>query len=334
MRKKQRDPLEAGRIIKQIAPVLGITIDELMERTSKKVHRGIETVRQYFYEGQPWPFEDMGYDDCLEIVCNFLSEQQREGKLTEQDVKEKREDAERILKVAFVDLDTLSFHGRKSWDTEKKKIVNDSYNNPMACLREPPIPYVHKDISGDTITDTIEMQVEWIMQDISNLDIETLYVLNRYFDAFSSVTERDLKWIDYLDCLGHNKVKRELSKKEFPVNSKLISENMNSKDFLQWLELLSRRGYRDTTRKTDSDRLKSAVEEKVRSYADKCGLKIIFFHNFIQCLVNKHNGSFFDVEPKYWKTFVLIKYWVSHFEDVPEMVINTYPPQIEEERQP
>lgn len=308
MRKKQRDPLETGRIIKQIAPVLGITIDELMEMTFKKVHRGKETVRQYFYEGKPWPFEDMGYDDCLEMVWAFLEKQQQEGKLTEQDVENKRREVERIFSVAFMDLDTLSVHGKK-------------------------LP--------DTATDKIEDEIEWIMRDISNLDIETLYVLNRYFDAFSSVTERDLKWIDLLDCLGYveglvtmDEFIRQLLKEEFPVSCGLLSENMNRKDFLQWLELLSRRGYKDTTRKTDSNRLKSAIEKKVRSYVAECGFEILPLHNFIRYLVNEHKGSFFDVELKYWKIVMLIKYWVSHFEDVPEIVTNIYPPQIEEERQP
>lgn len=295
MRKKQRDPLEAGRIIKQIAPVLGITINELMEMTSKKVHRGIETVRQYFYEGKPWPFEDMGYDDCLEMACNVLDEQQQGGKLTEEDVKGKQTEVKRILSVAFMDLDTLTVHG--------KKLSNIGVNK-------------------------IEDEIEWIIRNIGKLDIETLYILNRYFDAFSSITETDLEWIDLLDCLGHvkglvtiDKFERDLLKEKFSVSCGLISENMNRKDFLQWLELLSRRGYRDTTRKTDSGRLKSAVEKKVRSYADECGSEIVSFHNFIQYLVNKHNGSFFDVEPKYWKVFVLIKYWVSHFEDRPVIVL-------------
>ena len=308
MGKRQRDQLQAGRIIKQIAPVLDMTVEELTHFFYTETFWKENSARHYLMGDTPWPFENMGYDDCHEMVCAFLDEQQQEGKLTEQDMKEKQKEVERILHVAFLDLDTLSVHGKE-------------------------LP--------DTGTDKIEDEIEWIMRDISNLDIETLYVLNRYFDAFSSVTERDLKWIDLLDCLGYvdglvtmDEFIRQLLKEEFPVSCGLISENMSRKDFLQWLELLSRRGYKDTTRKTDSNRLKSAIEKRVRSYTDECGFEIISLHNFIQYLVNEHNGSFFDVEPKYWKVFVLIKYWVSHFEDVPEIAINIYPPQIEEEQQP
>lgn len=52
------------------------------------------------------------------------------------------------------------------------------------------------------------------------------------------------------------------------------------------------------------------------------GFKITPLHCFIRYLVSEHNGSFFDIEQKYWKLFLLIKYWISHLEAAPEIVIN------------
>lgn len=265
MRKKQRDPLEAGRIVKKLAPVLGITIDKLIKMISGKTCNGEDSIRQCFYEGKPWPFEDMGYDNCLEMAYGILDGQQRDGKLTEQQVERKKQEIKEILNVAFFDIDKWTFHGRKSWAKECHEICNKS----RVSLIEPPIPYVYQRESDDITADPIERQIEWIMRDINGLNLETLYVLNRYFDAFSSITEPDMKWIDVLDCFGHieglfsiDEFQRRLSKEEFSVSCKLILENMNSKDFQQWLELLSRRGYKDTTRKTDSNKLKSSIEKK------------------------------------------------------------------------
>lgn len=308
MGKKQRDLLHTGYIVKQIAPVLDMPVEKLMNLFYEETFWNENTARHYLMEDRPWPFEKMGYDDCLEIVCDFLDKRQQEGKLTEQDVKEKQKKVKQILSVAFMDLDTLT-----------------------ACRGKSP----------DAGVGRIENEIEWILRDISKLDIDTLYVLIRYFDAFSSITERDLKWIDFLDCLGHvegvvtiDEFKRKLLKERFDISGRLISENMSSKDFLQWLELLSRRGYKDTTRKADPQKLNTAIEEKIRFYADKCGFEITSLHNFIRYLVDEHNGSFFNIGREYLKVFVLIKYWISHFENVPEIPINIYPPQIEEERQP
>lgn len=310
MGKKQRDLLHAGCIIKKIAPVLNMPVEKLINLFYEETFWNESTARHYFMDDLPWPFKKMGYDDCLEIVCDFLDKQQQEGKLTEQDVKEKQKKVKQILSVAFMDLDALTIH------------------------RE-------TDSDSDAVEDRIENEIEWTLRDISKLDIDTLYVLIRYFDAFSSITECDLKWIDFLDCLGHIKelitideFKRKLLKERFDISAKLISENMSSKDFLQWLELLSRRGYKDTTRKADPQKLNVAIEKKIRFYADKCGFQIIPLHNFIRYLVDEHNGSFFNIGREYLKVFVLIKYWISPLENVPEISINIYPPQIEEERQP
>lgn len=325
MRKKQRDLLEAGRMVKQLAPILGITVNKLMGIISKKVNRGTDSIRQYLYKGGPWPFEDMGYDDCLEMAHGILYGQQRDGKLTEQQLERKKQEIKKILDTAFFDFDKWTYHGRKSWAKECHEI----YSNSKAGLIDPPIPYVYQCETDDITTDPIEGQIEWMMRDINGLNLETLYVLNRYFDAFSSITEPDMKWIDVLDCLGHiegfisiDEFKHKLSKEEFSISCELISNNMNSKDFQQWLELISRRSYTDTTRKTDSSKIKASIEEKVRAYMNDFGFKITPLHCFIQYLVREHNGSFFDIGREYWKLFLLIKYWVSHFEAAPEIIIN------------
>lgn len=297
MRKKRRDPLEAGTIIKQVAPVLGLSVEKLAGLfADHKQSWGDDLPRHYLMGETPWPFEDMDYDECFDLVSNFLDEQQQKGALTEREANAKKEEVRQILSVAFMDLKHCDMHRKES-----------------------------------TITgiNRIEDEIAWIMRDISNLDTETLYILNRFFCVFSSITECDLQWIDFLDCLGNSdkcctldKFRRKISKEEFPISCELILENMNRKDFQQWLELLSRKNYRDATRKTDSNKLISSIEKKVRTYINDCGFEGLPFHNFIQYLVNNHHGSFFDIDRKYWKIFLLIKYWLSHFEKVPEISID------------
>ena len=303
MRKKQRDPLEAGTIIKQLAPIFGMTLEELAgffadNKPSLQDH----LFRHYFMGETPWPFEDMGYDDCLKIANNFLEEQQSKGALSEEDAKEKLREIEKILKAAFMDIDTFSFHGREEWKPEE---------NP------------------------IDSTIEWIMRDIDNLNIDTRYVLNRYFDAFSSITEHDLKWIDYLDCLGHDKklpswkeFERKLSKDIYAISGELILENVGDKAFGQWLELLSRKSYKDTTRKMDSEKvekLKGDIYKKLYLQKGDMGLDgLVSLLNFIHYLIDEHDGSFFAVKQNYWRIFVSIKFWFSHFWEQPEIIVTLY----------
>ena len=303
MRKKQHDPLEAGTIIKQLASVFGITLEQLAGFfADNKPLLQDHLFRHYFMGETPWPFEDIGYDDCLKIANSFLEDQQSKGALSENEKKEKLQKIEKILKAAFMDIDALSFHGREGWEPT---------------------------------TNHIDSTIEWIMRDIDNLDVETRYVLNRYFDAFSSVTERDLKWIDYLDCIRHNKklsswkeFEQILSRETFPINGDLILGNMNNKAFGQWLELLSRKSYKDTTRKMDSkkiEKLKADVHNMLYLHKEDMGLEgLVSLLNFIQYLIDEHDGSFFAVKQSYWRIFVSIKFWFSHFWEDPEIIINLY----------
>lgn len=343
MKKKKRDPMEAGLIIKQITPILGITIGQLVGHFPNN-ELSIEDSRlQHYLMGEtPWPFEDMGYDACLEMAHDILKEQQLAGKLSEHDTEGKLQEIEKILKVAFMDIDTLSFHGRKSWATESA----DIYNNSKAGLTALPIPYNYlcesEDVIGhsieegdDTTANPIDSIIEWIMRDIDNLDIETLYILNRYFDAFSCITEQDLKWIDYLDCLGHSKellswkeFERMLSKETIAISGELILGNMGNKAFGQWMELLSRKSYKDTTRKLDSnkiEKLKADMYKKLNLNKKNLGLEgFMPLLNFIHYLIEEHKGSFFDVGRNYWKMFISIKFWFNHFLKGPEIFYNIY----------
>lgn len=246
-------------------------------------------------------------------------------------MQDKKQEVKRILSVAFTDIDTLSFHGRESWATEKDEI----YNNSKVCLLEPPIPYDYQRISDDTTADPIDSTIEWIIRDINNLDKETLYVINRFFEAFSSITERDLKWIDYLDGLDQNetlpsmkKFQGILSKKTFAVNGKLILDNMNDKVLEQWLELLSRKNYKDNTRKLGNEQiesLKTDIQRNLYAHKNSLGLEgLISFLNFVQYLIEKQEGSFFRHDIKYWKMFLSIKYWFSHFWDESEIISNVF----------
>lgn len=303
MRKKQRDPLEAGTIIKQLAPIFGMTLEQLAgsfadQKRSLQDH----LFRHYLMGETPWPFEDIGHDDCLKMAYNILKKQQSKGTLSEEDVKKKMRETEKILKVAFMDIDTLSFHGREGWEPT---------------------------------TNPIDSTVEWIMRDIDNLDIETRYVLNRYFYAFSSITERDLKWIDYLDCLEHDKklpswkkFEHILSRETFAANGELILGNMNNKALGQWLELLNRKSYKDTTRKMDSkkiEKLKADIHKELCLHRETMGLEgLVSLLNFIQYLIEEHNGSFFAVKQNYWRIFVSIKFWLGHFLEEPEVIISIF----------
>lgn len=175
----------------------------------------------------------------------------------------------------------------------------------------------------------------WIMRDIDNLDVETRYILNRYFDAFSSITERDLKWIDYLDCLEHDKrlpswkkFERMLSRDTFAIDGELILGNVGNKAFGQWMELLSRKSYKDTTRKMDNkkiEKLKADIYKKLYLHKENMGFEgFVPLLNFIQYLIDEHNGSFFAIKQNYWRIFVSIKFWFSHFWEEPEIIISIY----------
>lgn len=303
MRKKQRDPLEAGTMIKQLASIFGMTLEQLAGSfADQKPSLQDHLFRHYLMGETPWPFEDIGYDDCLKMALNILKEQQSKGTLSEEDAKEKMREVEKILKVAFMDIDTLSFYGREEWEPT---------------------------------TNQIDSAIERIICDIKNLDIETCYVLNRYFEAFLSITERDLKWIEYLDCLGHDEkfpswkeFERRLSKETIEVSGVLILENVNSKAFGQWLELLSKKSYKDTTRKMNSkkiEKLRVDIHKKLNLRKENLGLwGLIPLVNFIEYLIEKHDGSFFSMRQNYWKMFVSIKFWFSHFLEDPELIVNIY----------
>lgn len=289
------DSKECGRILKQAAPIIGITIDKFEELFAYEYqnitgNNGIYAPDTYhgYFNGKTWPFYAIGINECLQIMDDILK---RQTQYNQAELEEKSKKIKKIVHVAFTDWDNLTHY------------VSES------------------DLKGEQNRTDHQNHIEWVMRDIEGLTLETRYVLDRYFNAFASFDEDCQKCLDLID--EYQDIERLIevhAKDTFKFRGNIFFEALNHKELSEWLEL------RDSKSKvTDATRKKKIQEiAKIKQSTEKKLMKLklsnlVFLHNFIRYIIEKRRGSFFNIRKKELNFLIFYKYWL-RYEDTPSIM--------------
>lgn len=232
MRRKREALAECGRILKQVAPKLGITISELESRFSVEISKITKTkitkerIHKLFC-GEPWPIEFYGFHESNSAIEAIAKSILGEGALYER----KKREINQIVSIAFTDYDHLSYF-----------------------------------ISGfgnqNTYPSTTDI-AERIMNDVSKIkDDKFLYILYKYLKAFLSISFFEL---DVLS-LG---IKFD-QKWEIPVSIQSGFKLFADPVLRQWLSLRNN-NHSDAFRKVKGPQLEK-MRNSLREQLAGCGI--------------------------------------------------------------
>ena len=260
---------ECGRILKKVAKILGITVNELEDKfvvgiskiTGTKIKK--ERIHKLFC-GEPWPVQYYGISETYSVAEEIARSVLGDGNLYEEKIKE----IKLVVYTAFSDYDHLSYF----------------YSNVNQLIVQ---------------TGTGDL-VDRIMQDISKIDLESIYLLHKYFNAFLSLNFVDLDVLTFVTDLN---LKQKLM---MPIES--ISSLLNNPILRQWLEIKDE-SRKDTLRKVEETQL-NKIKQNIKKKLAKCGFsKLLPLACFIEeYLIDGKNGKWAEITKEKLNLLLICKY--------------------------
>ena len=271
MHSKKHWTKETGRILKQVASIIGVTISELEDSFSQEISKntGTNITKERIHKlfcGEQWPVYYMGYTESTEAILKIA-----ETKLDKCDGvdNKKMHEVKRALFLAFADFDHLS--------------------------------YFYSDVSSPNTNDKIDSIVERIMDDLSKFqDKEFLYILNKYLEAFL-----DIDFLE-IDILTLNI--RLVSDCKVPISISNSLKIFDDPVLQQWLKLRNK-NHKDALRKVQQPQFEK-IRNNLRERLSKCGFKnLIPLTCFIEeFLLEKKDGIWSAVTKEDINKILVCKY--------------------------
>lgn len=262
--------LECGRILKNVAPILGISINELEEEFSVEISKitgtiiGKERIHKLFC-GELWPVQYYGISESYLAIEGIAKSVLSGSSLYEEKIKE----IKRIVYTAFSDYEHLSY-------------------------------FYSRSIGPDANTKIADM-VERIMDDLDRFqNNEFLYVFHKYLRAFLSINflELDILTLEFKYEMDY----------EIPVSIQRGFNLLSDPVLQQWLELRNN-DHKDALRKVKEPQLER-IKTNLKKQLAKLGFgRLIPLTCFIEeFLLRKKQGIWSAVSEEDLDRILVCKY--------------------------